>query len=272
MCLLVNTYKTCALFGHPIDDTNAHGFEMVLCDEAEANNDTFGECSSVETRNIADCSYPLCTECDAADKEMRRQVEAILELNEEAGAIETPVVTEDFVQRLRGIPIDRSRAPGVSVEDMLHFLRQGTIRDVPEVDQRRAEAWARCKRRELGSKGDLPTTTRQMFAHWLVMACKVRHIMAARRLARAEGDGHRDILLESLTTQTSLASVYRARLVNLGVFEKYLLLAGICEFPTRATWLSSELDAISEEVDLEISKTDQKVDVADPVTSGRVEL
>ncbi|KAF3012624.1 hypothetical protein E8E14_009757 [Neopestalotiopsis sp. 37M] len=273
MCNLVNTYKTCALFGHSIPEAaNANGFETVLCEEARANNNTLGECSSVEACNVADFSCPLCTECDELDHEARKKVEAILELNEEASAVKTPVITEDFIEHLCGLPIDRSKAPDVPATEMHEFLRQGAKRDVPEIDQRRAEAWTRCKRRNSGSEVDLPVATRQIFAHWLVMACKARHIMDARRIAYECDDRNRNVLLESLTTQTSLAPVYRARLVNLGVFDNYLYLAGIGEFAAPVVWLPTDLDSVSEDIVTDASHTDQQSDIRDPITNERLKL
>ncbi|KAI4593807.1 hypothetical protein KJ359_008848 [Pestalotiopsis sp. 9143b] len=235
MCLLVNTYNTCALFGHPIQEANAtKGFDTLLCDQAKANRNTLGECEGVTARNVPDFAFPYCTECDEVDMEMRVQIEAALQANEAVGGPETEILTEEFVSHLRGLPIDRERAPAVPAAEMIDFLRGGAARPVAEVDQRRAEIWDDRRKRGLGlglsTSSDLPATTRRLFAHWLVVACKVRHMQAAKALAEQEGDESRYILLRSLAAQTSLAPIYRARLVHLGVFARYLYLAGVGEY------------------------------------------
>lgn len=52
MCLIVNKYQTCALFGHAIQAVNTTGLEAVLCDEAEIKSNTFGMCSVTFAHNV----------------------------------------------------------------------------------------------------------------------------------------------------------------------------------------------------------------------------
>ncbi|KAK9780886.1 hypothetical protein SCAR479_02072 [Seiridium cardinale] len=227
MCLLVNTYQTCALFGHPTNDANATGFDAVLCDEAKSNGNTFGMCKGAVARNIPDFSSPYCTECDEVDADIHEKTKTIMEANEKSGSPETSIITEEFLTHLRGLPIDRDRAPDVSSNDILEFLRIGVSRGVSEVDRVRAEVWAKVEKRRPDSKLGNSGETREIFARWLVSACKIRHVAAAMSIARAEGDNNRLVLLQLLVSQARVASIYRARLDQLGVFQKYLFYAGI---------------------------------------------
>ncbi|KAM0807023.1 hypothetical protein AB5N19_07362 [Seiridium cardinale] len=171
MCLLVNTYQTCALFGHPTNDANATGFDAVLCDEAKSNGNTFGMCKGAVARNIPDFSSPYCTECDEVDADIHEKTKTIMEANEKSGSPETSIITEEFLTHLRGLPIDRDRAPDVSSNDMLEFLRIGVSRGVSEVDRVRAEVWAKVEKRKPDSKLENSGETREIFARWLISAC-----------------------------------------------------------------------------------------------------
>ncbi|KAK6083108.1 hypothetical protein SCUP234_03936 [Seiridium cupressi] len=242
MCLLVNTYQTCALFGHPTNDANAAGFDAVLCDEAKANGNTFGMCKGAVARNIPDFSSPYCTECDEVDADMHEKTKTIMEANEKSGSTKASIITEEFMTHLRGLPIDRDRAPDVSSNDVLEFLRIGVSRCASEVDRVRAEVWAKVEKRKPDSKLENSGGTREIFARWLISACKIRHVAAAMSIARTEGDDNRLVLLQLLVSQARVASIYRARLDQLGVFQKYLFYMGINKPSLHRSHTLSEMD------------------------------
>ncbi|KAK9416872.1 hypothetical protein SUNI508_09344 [Seiridium unicorne] len=246
MCLLVNTYQTCALFGHPTNDANATGFDAVLCDEAKANGNTFGMCKGAVARNIPDFSSPYCTECDEVDAEMHEKTKQIMEANEKSGFPETSIITEEFMTHLRGLPIDRDRAPDVSSNDMLEFLRIGVSRGVSEVNRVRAKLWAQVETRKPDSKLENSGETREIFARWLILACQIRHVAAAMSIARAEGEDNRLVLLQLLVSQARVASIYRARLDQLGVFQKCLFYAGINKPSLPRSHTPSEMDSMED--------------------------
>lgn len=271
MCLLVNTYQTCALFGHPIEAANATGFDMALCDEATASG-AFGDCKNgARPRNIPDFACPFCVECNGLEVEAYAKIQAILKRNEqggERGASEsdnevgsssktptTSVMTEGFVEDLRGLPIDRARAPAIPCDLMIAALRAAARAPLSEVDRVRASAWAAAEKRRVrrppsSTASTGPTSSmggnasdandddddeddavcgrrRELFARWLVHACRAAHVEAAVAIARREGDEARVRPLQLLAAQAAVASTYRARLECVGAFGRLLSRAGL---------------------------------------------
>ncbi|KAH6648320.1 hypothetical protein BKA67DRAFT_681326 [Truncatella angustata] len=273
MCILVNTYQTCALFGHPIQEANATGFKTVLCNEAKAKSDTFGMCQDASAQNIPDFAYPHCNECDEVDDECYKKVKEILEANESAGSPETKILTEDFVAHLRGLPIDRERAPVVSPQDILDFIRVGILNPVADIDRTRASAWIVIEKRKANSRINTDGA-RDLFARWLIAACKLRHIAAAMAIAMNDGDSNRLRLLHLIANQVKVVSIWRARLDRMGMFSDYVFYAGISESPLFNTPILSDLDSLEgSEVIFDISSTESDVDeqcgdVGSPLSEG----
>jgi hypothetical protein len=251
MCLLVNTYQTCALFGHPIQTGSAAACEYALCDEAKASG-TFGMCQGgATTRNVPDFVSPFCIECNGLEARAQEKVKTMLQSSEAEDAASrdekttatttsaswrktthAPILSDDFIRELGGRPVSPDRAPAVSRDEMLASMYALAVMPPSKVDRVRAEVWVAAERRRdkrrspnsaLASRDGL----REMFARWLVHACRAVHVEAALAVALDEEDMARVSLLQLVAAQTTVTSTYQARLECVGVFEEFLSYAGL---------------------------------------------
>ncbi|KAI1846637.1 hypothetical protein JX265_009060 [Neoarthrinium moseri] len=237
MCLLVNTYPSCALFGHPTEAADAERFDQALCDEASVLG-TFGTCQGISSRNVPDFASPYCTECNEVEADMHLKVAEVLEVNERPGASQIPLITESFLSHLRGLPIDRTRAPEIVAEEILRHLGEEGTRALSVLDKLRAYIWATVQSPDTGPNNE----SRNYFASWVISVCRIAHIEAAEAIAKREEDDDRLQLLQLLAIHTQAASVYRARLESIGQFQSMMLLSGITKLvDTVSVELSTEV-------------------------------
>ncbi|KAI0126058.1 hypothetical protein BJ170DRAFT_597283 [Xylariales sp. AK1849] len=244
MCVALNWYQACVLFGHPLEDTTAT-VKHELCAEAKSTGN-MGDCNGASMMNVPEFISPYCTECNALECMLQSKVRTILTSNMGAGGFETAVLTEDFMCEMQGLPIDLSRAPIISLEQMLEFLRQLSSRHMADIDIARAELWVKAESRNTTSKIGTPDGMDEQFARWFVAAFQLRIIEAAMAIAQSEGDESRMILLAPLEIQAQVARTYRARLEYLGMFGLFLSFTGIGEAIAPEPAVDEELDSVNE--------------------------